>query len=355
MTDDSIRQRKLDHLELAMSDDMKALSDPGWSDVNLMPISLPTVNPAEVDLNTEFLGANLWAPIFIAGMTGGHPDVEKVNGALASAAEEHKVAIGVGSQRAALIDPELVQSFSIVRQRAPGAFICGNIGISQIVEKSANDDMLHQLVDMIEANALAVHINVLQELVQPEGSIELERVYEALADMIAASPVPVIFKETGCGFDQKTAQRLAQIGAAAIDVGGAGGTSFTQIEGIRASQANDIRGTRLAETFASWGIPTTLSVLEVRNAGLPVIATGGIRNGLEAAKALSLGAQMAGIGRQMLSAALKGPDAASQELANIIEEIRISLCLCDCRSIADFASHDPVLSGKTAAWAQRHK
>lgn len=288
-------------------------------------------------------------------MTGGHPDLEKINEALAVAAQAHDVAIGVGSQRAALVDPELVQSFAIVRKRAPDAFICGNIGISQIVEDSADSGMVLRLVDMIEADALAVHINVLQELVQPEGGIELGQVYEALAEMIAASPVPVIIKETGCGFDQVTAERLARLGAAAIDVGGAGGTSFTRIEGRRAAQAQNTRGTRLAETFASWGIPTALSVLEVRDAGLPVIATGGVRNGLEAAKALSLGAQMVGIGRQMLSAALNGPDAASQELASLIEEIKISLCLCDCRSLDDFARRDPVLSGKTAAWAARKK
>lgn len=355
MTDHAIRQRKLDHVDLAMNDAAAAANDPGWSDVTLVPVSLPGVNVADVDLACEFLGAALRAPIFIAGMTGGHPEVEKLNAALAAAAQAHGVAMGVGSQRAALVDAELVKSYSVVRRQAPDAFICGNIGISQIVEGPLGRDVLERLIDMVEADALAVHVNVLQELVQPEGGIELGRAYEALAEMIGASPVPVIIKETGCGFDHASARRLADIGAAAIDVGGAGGTSFTQIEGIRAGLAQDQRGARLAQTFAAWGIPTALSVLEVRDVGLPVIATGGITNGLEAAKALALGAQLAGIGRKMLAAALAGPEAAAQELAAIIEELRIALSLSDCRSLDEFALREPVLGGNAAIWAARDK
>jgi len=353
MNDPSIRQRKLDHVELAMNDAAVAANDPGWSDVTLVPVSLPGVNAGDVDLSVEFLGAALRAPVFIAGMTGGHPDVEKINAGLAAAAQEHGVAIGVGSQRAALQDAELVQSFAVVRQQAPDAFVCGNVGISQVIEGLGDD--LQRLVDMIEANAMAVHVNVLQELVQPEGGIELGRAYEALAEMIAASPVPVIVKETGRGFDQATAKRLAGIGVAAIDVGGAGGTSFTQIEGIRASKAQDARGVRLAETFATWGIPTALSVLDVRDVGLPIIATGGITNGLDAAKALALGGHLAGIGRQLLAAALTGPEGATLELAAIIEELKIALSLSDCRTPAEFAARSPVLSGKAAIWAARDK
>ncbi len=355
MTDPSIRQRKLDHVDLAMNDAAVASNNPGWTDVTLVPVSLPGVDVGDVDLATTFLSTNLGAPIFIAGMTGGHPDVEKINASLAKAAQEHGVAMGVGSQRAALVDAELIQSYSVVRACAPDAFICGNIGISQIVEGRSDKGVLQRLIDMIEADALAVHVNVLQELVQPEGGIELGRAHDALAEMIAACPVPVIIKETGCGFDHTTARRLAEMGAAAIDVGGAGGTSFTQIEGIRSGLAENPRGTRLAETFASWGIPTALSVLDVRDVGLPVIATGGITNGLDAAKAIALGADLAGIGRKLLAAALAGADGATEELAAIIEEIKITLSLSDCRNLEAFAKREPVLSGKAAIWAARTK
>ncbi|MBT3703705.1 MAG: type 2 isopentenyl-diphosphate Delta-isomerase [Alphaproteobacteria bacterium] len=354
MSDPSIRQRKLDHVALAMSDAAVSACDPGWSDVTLVPVTLPETSPDDVDLALSFLGFDLRAPILIAGMTGGHPDVEKINAALATAAQAHGVAMGVGSQRAALLDPDLVPSYAIVRQHAPDAFICGNIGISQVLEGETGTDILARLVDMVEANALAVHINVLQELVQPEGDIKPGGAFEALGNMVAKSPVPVIVKETGCGFDQVTANRLKDTGIAAIDVGGMGGTSFTLIEGMRAETARDRRGARLAQTFSTWGIPTACSVLEVRDTGLPIIATGGISDGLQAAKALSLGAHLVGIGRKMLTAAVAGPEAAVEELGLIIEEIRISLALSDCRNLKQFATRQSVLSGKVALW-QAHK
>jgi len=336
-----------------MSDAAVSVSDPGWSDVTLVPVTLPDTSLDGVDLATTFLGFDLRAPIVIAGMTGGHPDVEKINAALATAAQTHGVAMGVGSQRAALIDPELVPSYAIVRHNAPDAFICGNIGISQVLDgvTGAGADALTRMIDMIEANAMAVHINVLQELVQPEGDIRLGDAFRALENLVGRSPVPVIVKETGCGFDRGTATRLVETGIAAIDVGGMGGTSFTLIEGMRAGAAQDRRGARLAQTFSTWGISTACSVLEVRETGLPIIATGGISDGLQAAKALSLGAHLVGIGRKMLSAAVAGPEAAVEELGLIIEEIGISLGLSDCRNLDEFAARKPVLSGKVALWA----
>ena len=351
--DPSVRQRKLDHVELAIRDTALSGVDPGWSDITLVPVALPDTNLNEVDLACEFLGFGLDAPVFIAGMTGGHPDVEKINSALAIAAREHNVAMGVGSQRAALADPELIQSYAVVRQQAPKGFICGNIGISQVIDGQADIGTLNRIIEMINANALAVHINVLQELIQPEGMIEPGKAWDALAQMVSTSPVPVIVKETGCGLDRVTATRLAETGIAAIDVGGAGGTSFALIEGARAAQAHDLHRARLAQTFSAWGIPTAQSVLEVRGMGLPIIATGGVTNGLQAAKALSLGAGLAGVGRKMLAAALAGPAAATEELGAIIEEIRITLALSDCRTLEAFRKRKPVLSGKTALWAER--
>ena len=355
MSDPSIRQRKLDHVALAMSDAAVSTRDPGWSDVTLVPVTLPETNPDDVDLAATFLDFDLQAPVFIAGMTGGHPDVEKINAALATAAQTHGAAMGVGSQRAALVDPDLVPSYAIVRRHAPDAFICGNIGISQVLEGETGTDVMRRLIDMIEADAMAVHINGLQELVQPEGDIKPGGAYDALGELVAKSPVPIIVKETGCGFDRVTANRLLETGIAAIDVGGMGGTSFTLIEGIRAATADDQRGARLAQTFSTWGIPTACSVLEVRETGLPIIATGGISDGLQAAKALSLGAHLVGIGRKILAAAVDGPEAAVEELGLIIEEIKISLALSDCRNLEEFAARQPVLSGQVALWQARDK
>ena len=328
-----LRNRKLDHIDLAMESRENGSVDPGWSSVRLSPVALPTLDPWDVDLTTDFLGHSLKVPILIAGMTGGHEDTQRINANLAIAADTCGVAMGVGSQRVALQDVSLSPSYAVVRDHAPNSFICGNIGISQLVEDPMAATEITRLIDMVEANAIAVHINVLQELVQPEGGIVLSSALSALADFIERCPVPVIVKETGCGLDGKTAHRLKDAGAAALDVGGAGGTSFVQIEGIRAGRNGDGHKARLAETFANWGLPTVDSVREVRNAGLPVIATGGIRNGLDVAKALALGSSLAGIGRQMLAAALKGPDEASEELHAIIEELTIAMVLTDSRNV----------------------
>lgn len=329
MTVPPSNSRKLDHIKLAMAGREAGLLTPGWDDVQLMPVALPQIDAGDVDLTTRFLGHVLKAPIMIAGMTGGHKDTEVINTNLAIAAEECSVAIGVGSQRAALADKTLETTYATVRRHAPSAFVCGNIGISQLVEGAISADDIARLIDMVEANAMAVHINVLQELVQPEGSIKLSQTLPALADFVGRCPVPVIVKETGCGLDAKTAGRLKEVGVAALDVGGAGGTSFVQIEGVRAQQAGDKAKARLAETFRNWGLPTTTSLAQVKEIGLPVIATGGIASGLDVAKALALGAHVTGVGRQMLGAALKGPDDAVLELKSLIAELTIAMVLTE--------------------------
>ncbi len=343
MNDDAIGNRKLDHIDLALNDGVKTRPDAGWDGVRLVPAALPGIDIDDVDLSLEFLDFQLAAPLFIAGMTGGHADVEVVNARLATAAEACGVALGVGSQRAALGDPELVQSYAVTRQKAPNAFICGNIGISQIVDPVCGIDTLKRLIDMVEANALAVHINVLQELIQPEGEIELSRAWSSLEETVKAAPVPVIVKETGCGVDGVTAKRLAEIGVAAVDTGGTGGTSFVRIEGVRAGRAGEEKGARLADTFANWGLSTVQSLLEVRDAGIPVIATGGVANGLHAAKALALGAALAGVGRAMLAAAMVGSEETVTELTTLIEELRITLLLSDCRGLEAFRKREAIL------------
>ncbi|MFK5979643.1 MAG: type 2 isopentenyl-diphosphate Delta-isomerase [Rhizobiaceae bacterium] len=334
MTTPSIRNRKLDHVKLAMESRNTTLVNPGWDGIRLSPVALPMLDVGDIDLAVEFLGHGLKAPLIIAGMTGGHVNTESINANLAIAANECGVAMGVGSQRAAMQDISLVPSYSVVRRHAPKAFICGNIGISQLVGEGMNSAAISYLIDMVEADVVAVHINVLQELVQPEGGIALSNAFSELADFIDRCPVPVIVKETGCGLDQKTAFRLKEIGVAALDVGGVGGTSFVQIEGARAEQMGDTRKTRLAKTFARWGLPTAASLLQVKDVGLPLIATGGICSGLDVAKALVLGADLVGIGRQILAAALEGPEETVEELQTIIEELTIAMVLTESVNIA---------------------
>jgi len=334
MTTPSIFSRKLDHINLAMEGRDKDLVNPGWDGIRLPPVALPKYDVTDIDLTSNFLGHQLKAPIMIAGMTGGHKDTETINANLAIAANDCGIAMGVGSQRAALQDDRLTSSYSVVRHHAPDAFICGNIGISQLVENALNSADISRLIDMVKADAIAVHINVLQEIAQPEGGIVLSNAMSALEAFVGQCSVPVLVKETGCGLDRKTAKRLKETGVVALDVGGAGGASFVQIEGARAEQQGDMRKARLAKTFADWGLPTVSSLLQVKDLGLPVIATGGIRNGLDVAKALVIGAEIVGIGRQMLAAAIEGPDEAIEELRTIIEELTIAMVLTESQNIA---------------------
>lgn len=325
--------RKLDHIDLALKTRRQGTVDPGWDGVRLSSVALPLLDPGEVDLAVDFLGHQLLAPVMIAGMTGGHAATEPVNANLAIAAQECGIAMGVGSQRAALADASVVRSFKVVRDHAPDVLVLGNIGIAQLAAGTMNQANIARLIEMVEANAVAVHINLLQELVQPEGDNAVTVALPALERFIHDCPLPVVVKETGCGLDRKTAERLGNIGAAALDVGGAGGTNFVQIEGARAEQAGDRHKARLAGTFARWGVPTVTSLKQLQGIGVPVIATGGIRNGLDVAKALALGGDLVGIGRQMLAAAMQGPQETITELKTIIEELTIAMVLSESADI----------------------
>jgi isopentenyl-diphosphate delta-isomerase len=208
---------------------------------------------------------------------------------------------------------------------------------------------------MLDAQALIIHLNVIEEAIQPEGDSNYSGLLRAVERVVAHSPVPVIAKETGAGMSRETAADLAAVGVTALDVGGAGGTSFARIEGTRASRLGDSRGARLGETFGGWGISTAVSILEVAGSGLPAIATGGVRSGLDAAKALSLGAAAVGLGRPALEAALLGPDGPTEELTMFIDELKLSILLTRGLNIADLQLHRPVVTGFTREWAAQRE
>jgi isopentenyl-diphosphate delta-isomerase len=350
-----ISERKRDHVELALSEASQSGVAPGWDDVALVPAALPGVSPADVDLGTGLLGRRLAAPVVLAGMTGGHPDAAAINAALGAAAQRLGLGVGVGSQRAALVAAELAPTFAAVRHRAPDALVIANVGACQLVAQGDTPPLdragIHRLVAMVGADALAVHLNVVQELVQTEGDRSFGALGEAIARLVDTAAVPVVVKETGAGIDGATAAALAAAGVAAIDVGGAGGTTFARIEGARAARAGDRRGARLGRTFADWGIPTAASVLEVRAAGVAVVATGGVRTGLDAARALALGATAVGIGRPAIVAALRGEEALVDELGLFLEELRTALVLCGARRAGELPA--PVLTGRTRDWARQ--
>jgi isopentenyl-diphosphate delta-isomerase len=353
-----IRRRKQEHIEDAQGD-VESHAGPGWRDVQLVHRALPEVDFDDVRLATTFLGRELGAPIMMAALTGGHPEARALNARLAREAERRNIALGVGSQRAALEDPAQAETYAVVRREAPGAYLLANVGVAQLVEQSGRPPLGHAdidaAIDMIEADALVVHLNFLEEIVQPEGDGRAAGCLDAIARLVehVGGRVPVVAKETGAGLSPAVAERLIAAGVAALDAGGRGGTSFAAIEGRRAERQGDGARAALGVTFRDWGIPTAVSVAAVAPLGVPVIATGGVRTGLDAAKAIGLGATLVGLARPVLQAAVAGEDALS-ELLDLLElELRTALFLTGSAEPRELPRSAPVVLGETAAWLER--
>src|SRR5271155_63160 len=265
--------------------------------VHLIHSALPESNMEDMDLSVSLLGKRLRAPIIVDSMTGGAPRAEKINGILAEVVEEKGFAMGLGSQRAGLMSAGMAGTYSIARKNAPTAFLFANIGAAQLARGFSVKDA-EKLVKMIDADALAVHLNPLQEVVQPEGEPSFKGVLAAIKNLCRELSVPVIVKEVGAGISREVAIQLEYAGVKAINVAGAGGTSWAAVEAHRASERNMQSKTDLGVLFWDWGIPTAAALMEVKKAvRVPVIASGGLRNGLDVAKCLSLGAEACGLAR----------------------------------------------------------
>jgi isopentenyl-diphosphate delta-isomerase len=349
-----IERRKSEHLTLASGGGVETTVAAGWDDVKLVHDALPSVDAGDIDLSVELLGRTLGSPLVITGMTGGHQAAREVNRVLATAAQRHGLALGVGSQRAALRDPTLVPTYAIAREAAPDAFVIANIGISQLLdqpgEHALTRDEVATVVGMVRADALAVHLNYLEEMVQPEGQTRARGAGEALSAVASTCGVPVIAKETGAGIGRATALRLADLGVRAIDVGGVGGTSFAAIEAKRARERGDERRGLLGERFTDWGLPTAVAVVGAGATGLPIIATGGVRSGRDAAAALALGATAVGVGRPLLQAALQGADAVEDWIAQFDLELRTATFLAGATRARDLRGAPRVILGATRDW-----
>jgi isopentenyl-diphosphate Delta-isomerase len=354
---DAVAARKAEHLRVTATQDINTRAGPGWADVHLIHEALPEVDLDAVDLSVDFLGRRLPAPLVIAAMTGGHAAAREVNAVLARAAERHGLAMGVGSQRAALRNRDLAYTYAVVREQAPTAFLIANIGAPQLVEQASGQALgvpeAGAAAAMIQADALAIHLNFLEETVQPEGDRNAAGCADAIRRVVEGVAIPVMAKETGAGLSRAAALRLRDLGVRALDVGGVGGTSFAAVEGLRAAAQGDERGRRLGELLRDWGIPTAVSVLAAVPAGLPIVATGGVRSGLDAAKALALGASLVGVARPLLQAALEGDAAVDAWIEQFHHELRTVLFLTGSRSIAELRARPRVVLGETRAWLEQ--
>ncbi len=343
--------RKLDHLRICSKHDIEA-GKSGFPDIRIVHAALPECNMDGINLSCSFLGHSLATPLFIAAMTGGHPGTTEVNRRLARAAERYGCAIGVGSQRAALEQPDLAESFAVVREEAPTAFIAANIGAVQLREHGT--EWAEEAISMIDADAIAIHLNFLQEAIQPEGDRDATGCLGAIEELCSDASVPVIIKETGSGISRETARLLWNAGVKAIDIGGHGGTSWAKIEGIREEEMNEPRLTRLGDDFIDWGIPTVVSLIEVRETGGPVIATGGVRNGVDIAKALALGADMAGMALPLLAPAMESDTALAGAIDHIHRQLKAAMFLSGAPTIRDMRRVRTYITGETRTMIQKY-
>ncbi|VVB87170.1 Isopentenyl-diphosphate delta-isomerase [uncultured archaeon] len=349
-------ERKIEHLLLCVEKDVEAhktylgLRASGFDDIDMVHNCLPEINKKSLDMETEFLGKKLRAPILIASMTGGHPDTLAVNAALAGAAEELGIGIGVGSQRAAIEDPSMENSFRVVRDKAPNAFIYGNVGAAQL--KEFGIEGLERAVEMIDADAMAIHLNFLQEAIQPEGNVDATGCLNSIKKFCTELSVPVIVKETGAGISHSQAVAISEGGASAIDVGGLGGTSWAGVETYRAQKRGDLLSDHIGKQFWNWGIPTAVSIVE-SSISIPVVATGGLRSGLDMAKSIALGASLCGIALPLVGPALKGQKDVMDKLTLIIEELKVAMFLSGCRTVEELGNAPVVITGKTREYLEQ--
>jgi len=328
--------RKADHIRINLEKDVQSSLTTGLEKYRFTHQALPEINLVDVDLSVDIFGKTLDAPILISSMTGGTDEAEQINQILAAAAQKTGVAMGVGSQRAAIETPDLARTFQ-VRNIAPDILLFANLGAIQL-NYGYSIDECQRAVDMISADALILHLNSLQEAVQPEGDTNFYGLLNKIEKVCRALSVPVIAKEVGWGISGEVARKLNDVGIAAIDVAGAGGTSWTQVEMYRATNPNQAR---LASTFNKWGIPTAESIIQVHQAcpSLPIIASGGIYNGLDIAKCIGLGATLGGTARPFLKAAADSIDSTIQTIQEIIREIQITLFASGATCLLELANH----------------
>jgi len=333
-----ISDRKLEHLLICENYDVEFKNKTtGFEDIELIHNALPEVNKNEIDLSTSVFGKKLDSPLFITAITGGHPIAKDINKQLAIVAENNNIALGVGSQRAACENPELIDTYDVVRKNAPDCLLVGNIGAPQL-------NLAEKAVEMLDADILAIHLNPLQESIQPEGDLDARGYIDSINEITDLVDIPVMAKETGCGISGDSAKLLVDNGVNFIDIEGAGGTSWAAVETYRSEDKY------LGELFWDWGIPTAISTVDVvKNVDVPVISSGGIRNGLEAAKAIALGADAVGMALPFLKKSFS-QDKLNNFINKFNDSLKIAMFLVGANNIEELKQSRLIIKGKTKKW-----
>lgn len=328
---DLIESRKKDHIDICLNKDVQFDKfSAGFEKYHFIHQALPEINFNEINLETEILGKKVSAPIFVSSMTGGLEQGKTINTNLAKACQKLNIPMGMGSQRIIIEKPQAVFSF-MIRDVAPDILLFGNVGAVQL-NYGFDEKELNYLVESIGANALFLHLNPLQEAIQPEGDTNFTNLIEKITNISDVFKYPIFIKETGCGISEDLAEKLSKTNISGIDVSGGGGTSWALIEGFRAKNPMQAR---LGEVFRNWGIPTAESLIHVKNkaSNKTIFASGGIRSGIDIAKAIVLGADAVGIAQPLLASAIESNEAVELKLMEYIEELKITMFCLGVKSI----------------------
>jgi isopentenyl-diphosphate delta-isomerase len=341
----NFEERKRDHIAISLSPQSQTLGSTGLDHIELTHEALPEINFSEIKLTTKTLGRQFASPLFVASMTLGHSSSSNINQTIAGVCEDKNWLMGVGSQRRQLEDKTAFQECRDLRKKYPRLGLMGNIGLSQLIQTST--DQIKTLVDSLEAQAMIVHTNPLQECIQPEGTPQFRGGIEALEKLCNTLSVPVVLKETGCGFSEKTLARVSNIGLAAIDVSGKGGTHWGRVEAARLDSGDVRHGA--GQAFANWGLSTVDSLVAAQKVLTPstigmgqenrrsqIWASGGVRSGLDAAKLFAMGADMVGLAQPILEAALRGEEALNFYLETLEYELKTAMFCMGLTQMSDF-------------------
>ncbi len=347
--------RKLDHIRLSLEKDVQARTiTTGLLDVLFIHEAIPEIDFDDINTSIQFFGKQLAAPLVISAITGGHPESAEINATLARAAEKCKIMMEVGSQRAAIEDETLAYTYSIARDNAPSAFLVGNLGAAQLSEGWGVEEA-KKAVEMIKADALAIHLNPLHEVIQPEGNVNYSHVLPQIKVLAKELGLPIIAKETGAGINRETARRLLKAGVAILQVEGAGGTSFAAVEVQRAIKKQDNIKEHIGELFWDWGIPTGISTAEIcyNFPDVPLIASGGLRTGIELAKTLALGATLGGMAFPFLVEYERGGfEGVVSLIERLILELKTTMFLVGAKDIPSLKRSNIIIKGLTGHWLE---
>lgn len=333
--------RKRDHIRLALDPQNEAVGGSQLDRIELIHDAMPELDFTDIDIHSQRFGQATATPFFVSSMTAGHHDAVNINQVLIQACAEQGWAMGVGSQRRELFDPAAAEEWQAIRAIANNVELYGNLGLSQLIKTPIAD--IQRLVDSLQATAMIIHCNALQECMQPEGTPQFRGSFAALEQLCNTLTVPVIVKETGCGFAKHTLEKLQQLPVAAVDVSGFGGTHWGRIEGQRAEQQSI--NAKAAQTFQHWGVATVDSVLFAQQiqADYDVWASGGVRNGLDAAKLLALGASNIGFAKPMLHAALEGVDNVVNTMQSLEYELKVAMFCTNSKNLASLRENKYVI------------